>query len=90
MRMGQLSFSRIIRMLLKYGIDDNIVNIIQNLYNNCKLCYDGGDKIVGNLTQGQPLSPMLFCLGIEDILKYVSKKYDIVILGFIDDSDDGD
>eukprot|EP00792_Barthelona_sp_PAP020_P008311 TRINITY_DN3209_c1_g8_i1.p1 TRINITY_DN3209_c1_g8~~TRINITY_DN3209_c1_g8_i1.p1 ORF type:complete len:1607 (-),score=55.52 TRINITY_DN3209_c1_g8_i1:232-5052(-) len=74
--------------LKKHHLLGSATNYITSLYNKSNWAVFGKKRweISSGIMQGDPLSPLLFSLGIDDCLDQVSRKYqDVLVLAYQDD-----
>jgi hypothetical protein len=97
-----MNISRVIEILKKYNIDKNYTDYIELFYKNLEYYTDTKDwttdlhKWNSGLLQGCPMSPILFVVTLNYILKYLDNKYQnygykysddvsLLLLGYLDD-----
>lgn len=87
---GTVSREAIIRRLLYYSIDKTIVNYIITLFNNQKVVFErqGNNETIDiqrGVPQGEPLSMVLFALGIDELLVRCDSAENMKATSYADD-----
>ena len=93
-----VSHHSIIRALERFNISEEIINYILSSYENCTTSINCGRTVISGIEmsrgvkQGDPLSPILFNMIIDELLDYLPEEIgapigdaSLNILGFVDD-----
>lgn len=87
---GTVSRRKIVERLMHYRIDSSVINYIIVLLNNQKIVYESEDgehimTVETGVPQGEPLSMILFALGIDELLQRYDGRDDIHVVAYADD-----
>ena len=70
----------LLRVLAKFGVPPKMVKMIENMYTNCSVKVDVGDKefvipVTAGVKQGDNLAPVLFLIYIQAVLETLDDKF---------------
>lgn len=87
---GTICRKSIISRLLHYNVERTTINYIIHVLNNQKVIYETKDgneviDIVTGVPQGEPMSMVLFSLGIDKLLEEFDSMDDIEVTAYADD-----
>lgn len=87
---GTISRREIVKRLAYYNIESTIINYIIVLLNNQTLVYEGGTGFESihpetGVPQGEPLSMVLFSLGIDSLVQEYDSREGVHVTAYADD-----
>lgn len=87
---GTINRRKIVERLIHYDIDTSVINYIITILNNQKIVYEHKDEtkvlnLETGVPQGEPLSMVLFAIGIDALIEEFNNKEGIKVTAYADD-----
>lgn len=87
---GTISRRKIVERLLYYNVETRVINYIITILNNQKIVYEQGEEtkileLETGVPQGEPLSMVLFAIGIDALIEEFDSREGIKVTAYADD-----